>query len=151
MPQSKTQFLAGAHSNRLDQLAQRAVVLDAEFARLQGNAYNLGKPGGIEACGRARFVCMAVFAIAHKERRYAFATEVSENVEAIAASFPITDPVDDASTLIASLELGLDTFRKELPGVCVVSGGAVQILRGEHVSAAMRNVAADNDNPLPDA
>ncbi len=149
MFQSKTKFLAAVHTNRLDQLAQRALVLDDEFTKLQANAYNLGKSGGIEACQRGRYICMAVFAIAHKERRYGFATDVSENINAIAASFPVTDPEADAGDLIASLELAIDVVRKELPAVCVISGGGVQILRGEYVSAAMRGVVAVNDNPVP--
>ncbi|MDZ4834167.1 MAG: hypothetical protein SGJ27_10360 [Candidatus Melainabacteria bacterium] len=146
MFQSKTKFLAARHTNQLDQFAQRALVLDGEFTRLQANAYNLGKSGGIEACQRGRSICMAIFAIAHKERRYGFATDVSENINAIAASFPSTDSVNDAGDLLAAVELAIDTVRKELPAVCLVSGGGVQILRGEHVEAAMRNVVAQNDN-----
>ncbi len=146
---SKTKFLAARHTNPLDQLAQRALVIDGEFVRLQANAYNLGKSGGIEACQRGRAFCMAVFAIAHKERRYGFATDVSENINAIAASIPTTDPVADAGDLVASLEQALEHLREELPGVCVVSCNSVRILRGEHVSAAMRDVVLANDNPVP--
>lgn len=149
MFQSKTKFLAATHTNPLDQSAQRALVLDVEFTKFQANAYNLGTSGGMEACQRGRSICMAVFAIAHKERRYGFATDVSENINAIAASISVPDPVSEAGDLIAALELGIVECREALPGVCVVSGGGVQILRGEHVSAAMRDVVLANDNLCP--
>lgn len=151
MFQSKSKFLATKHTNALDQLAQRALVLDVEFAKLHGNAYDLGHDGGKEACQRARSICLTIFALAHRERRYAFAEDVSKNIEAISASFPAVDAFEEAGTLLAAAEFALDLLTRELPAVCTVHCKGVQILRGSNVSAAMRSATAVNDNPRPGA
>jgi len=147
---SKTKFLATEHTNEFDRIAKRALEIDAEIARLQQNAYNAGNAGGMEACQRGRSACLAIFAIAYKERRYGFGTDVCESIAAIAASFPTSDdPLVDAGDLLAGIELGLPVLREALPVVATVSCKGVSIVRGFHAQLAMQGVVAENDNKQP--
>lgn len=149
MFQSKKAFLAAKHTNPFDKNAQRALGFLAKLNTLQANAYDRGDGAGYDACLRAKHAALIAFAIAHRERRYGFATDISDNIEVVARSVVTVNAVEDCDIIVNDLAGAVDYLTKRLPGVCTVSGGGVHILRGDHVSAAMLGVVAHNDNRQP--
>lgn len=147
MYNSKKTFLEAKLEDELDRAAQRALVLDAELIELQLNARNAGYFGGIEACNRARGLCLLIFAMAHKQRSYSFVAEVSDGVAQLAESIDM-ERMLAVDELLVGLELGMEQLREALPPVTTVVGGGVQIVRGDFVTLAMRDVVAANQNTV---
>jgi hypothetical protein len=149
MFQSQKAFLNGKHTNAFDQLAQRALVVDAKLAALQINAYNLGNSEAHEACRRARNAAFIAFALAHKERRYGFATDIAAHIDAVSQGIVTETGLEQCGNLVGQAESAAQELQPLLPGVCQVSGGGVTILRGDHAVLAMRGTIPVNDNPNP--
>lgn len=146
MFQSKKTFLAARHTNTFDQNAQRALGYLAKLNTLQANAYDRGDGAGFDACLRAKNAAVVAFAIAHRERRYGFATDIIDTIDVIARNVVTINAEEDCGTIVSGLADAVAYLTERLPGVCTISGGGVVILRGDHVSAAMRDIVAHNDN-----
>lgn len=148
MQQSLKAFVEGFQFEPVDSYAQRAIIAQRTLARFVGNAYIRGDAEAFDRCQEAQNATFIGFALAHRIRKYAFASEISPQIDAVVASLiDVGDPLLEAASLVETAEREIEALKRRCAPTYSVQGLTnVAILRGAHCTHAVTGLRAHNDN-----